>query len=222
MINERIQRTHQAISEIASFCGRDITEITLIGVTKTKPIEMVKEAFEEGLCNFGENYVEEFSTKEAFFHPENLNYHFIGRLPTKKVTKVVGLSSLIHSVGSIKLAKKIDFVASKKKICQDILIQINQGSELSKSGIIDSEASIFFEEVLKYENVNILGLMSIPPFTEPARPYFIRLRELRDSLSIEFKKDLPFLSMGMSNDFKDAIIEGSTHIRLGTTLFGSR
>ena len=140
MIKERIQKINQEMSISASSCGRDVQEITLIGVTKTKPIEMVKEAFGAGLCDFGENYVEEFSSKESEFHPQKLNYHFIGRLPTKKVTKVVGFSSLIHSVGSLKLAKKIDFVASEKNICQDVLVQINQGSESSKSGILASEA----------------------------------------------------------------------------------
>jgi len=222
MIAERIHKISQEINEVVSSCGRKVSEIILVGVTKTKPIELVREAFELGLNNFGENYVEEFSAKETSFHPEELNYHFIGRLPTKKVTKVVGFSSLIHSVGSLKLAKKIDYVSSEKNICQNILIQINQGSEYSKSGIIDSEASFFLEKALEYKNINILGLMSIPPFTEPARPYFVRLRKLRESLESEFKKKLPFLSMGMSNDFKDAIIEGSTHIRLGTTIFGSR
>ena len=222
MIKERIQKINQEMSVSASSCGRDVQEITLIGVTKTKPIEMVKEAFGAGLCDFGENYVEEFSSKENVFHPQKLNYHFIGRLPTKKVTKVVGFSRLIHSVASLKLAKKINFVASEKNICQDVLVQINQGSESSKSGILDSEAIMFFEEALEYKNINILGLMSIPPFTEPARPYFVQLRELRDSLESQFKKELPYLSMGMSNDFQDAIIEGSTHVRLGTTIFGSR
>ena len=222
MIKERIQKINQEMSISASSCGRDVQEITLIGVTKTKPIEMVKEAFGAGLCDFGENYVEEFSSKENDFHPQKLNYHFIGRLPTKKVTKVVCFSRLIHSVASLKLAKKINFVASERNICQDVLVQINQGSESSKSGILDSEAIMFFEEALEYKNINILGLMSIPPFTEPARPYFVQLRELRDSLESQFKKELPYLSMGMSNDFQDAIIEGSTHVRLGTTIFGSR
>ena len=222
MINERLHQISQDMSDAALSCSRNVSDITLIGVTKTKPIEMVKEAFDAGLSDFGENYVDEFSDKERSFHPQKLAYHFIGRLPTKKVTKVVGFSSLIHSVGSLKLAKKVDFVASEKNICQDILVQINQGSELSKSGILDSEAIMFFEQALEYKNINILGLMSIPPFTEPARPYFVRLRELRDSLESQFKKDLPYLSMGMSDDFKDAIVEGSTHIRLGTTIFGSR
>ena len=222
MISERINKIHQDMIASASSCGRDVSDITLIGVTKTKPMTMVKEAFRAGLCDFGENYVEEFSSKESEFHPQKLNYHFIGRLPTKKVTKVVGFSSLIHSVGSLKLAKKIDFVASEKNLCQDVLVQINQGSESSKSGILASESFAFFEEVLEYKNINILGLMSIPPFTEPARPYFVHLRELRESLESQFKKELPYLSMGMSNDFQDAIIEGSTHVRLGTTIFGSR
>ena len=203
MISERIHKINQEMSISASSCGRNIEDITLIGVTKTKPIVMVKEAFGAGLCDFGENYVEEFSSKESEFHPQKLNYHFIGRLPTKKVTKVVGFSSLIHSVGSLKLAKKIDFVASEKNICQDVLVQINQGSESSKSGILASEAFVFFEEALEYKNINILGMMSIPPFTEPARPYFVHLRELRDTLESQFKKELPYLCLLYTSDAAD-------------------
>ncbi|SVC33943.1 uncharacterized protein METZ01_LOCUS286797, partial [marine metagenome] len=96
---------------------------------------MIKKAFEAGLTDVGENYVEDFSDKQTSYHPSGLNYHFIGRLPTKKVRKIVGKAHLIHSVGSVKLAKKIDFVSSEEKIRQDILIQVNQGGELSKSGI---------------------------------------------------------------------------------------
>ena len=221
MISQKISEISTVIEETAASCGRDFAEIKLIGVTKTKPIEMIREAFEAGLMDVGENYVEDFSDKYQQYHPEGLNYHFIGRLATKKVRKVVG-KALIHSVGSIKLAKKIDFVASEEEVCQDVLIQVNQGGELSKSGADLESLEDLVSEIMQLSNIRVRGLMSIPPFHEPARPYFSELRNLRDTLQENLSIDLPYLSMGMSSDFVDAIIEGSTHIRVGTSIFGQR
>ena len=135
MIAKNLKVIRQEIDRAAVACGRHSSEINLIGVSKKKPIEMITEAFGSGLTEIGENYVEEFSDKESQYHPQGLNYHFIGRLPTKKVRKIVGKVSLIHSVDSLKLARKIDFVSSEENICQGILIQVNQGAEESKSGI---------------------------------------------------------------------------------------
>jgi hypothetical protein len=222
MISQKISEISAVIEETATSCGRNATEIKLIGITKTKPIEMIREAFGAGLMDVGENYVEDFSDKYQQYHPEGLNYHFIGRLPTKKVRKVVGKAQLIHSVGSIKLAKKIDFVASEEEVCQDILIQVNQGSELSKSGADSESLEDLVSEITQLSNIRVCGLMSIPPFHEPARPYFSQLHNLRDTLQEILSIDLPYLSMGMSGDFVDAILEGSTHIRVGTSIFGQR
>ena len=206
--------------EIVSCTG--LNQVTLIGVSKKKSVEMIKEAFGAGLKDFGENYVEEFVSKQTEYHPTGLNYHFIGRLPTKKVRKVVGKAKLIHSVDSLKLASKIDFVASEEKVSQEILIQLNQGNEASKSGIGIIEIESLFKSILQLSNIKIRGLMSIPPLSEDGRAYFIELREIRDFLEIKFGIELPFLSMGMSGDFKTAIEEGATHIRVGTSIFGSR
>ena len=221
LINNLKSINEQIISCIESN-NREINEVKLIGVSKKKPIEMVMEAFDAGLKDFGENYVEEFVSKQIKYHPVGLNYHFIGRLPTKKVRKIVGKAELIHSVDSLKLASKIDFVASEEKVSQEILIQLNQGGESSKSGIEAIEIENLFKAILKLSNIKIKGLMSIPPFGENAKDYFIELREIRDFLEIKFDINLPFLSMGMSSDFKEAIEEGATHIRVGTSIFGSR
>jgi len=201
--------------------GRDLDFCVLVGVSKTKSLSQIKEAFNSGLKDFGENYVEEFTSKYNEYNPEGLNYHFIGRLPTKKVRKIVGNAQLIHSVSSLKLAKKIDFVANEEGIIQDILIQINQGAEFSKSGF-GNDVDTYFEELLSLSHVKILGLMSIPPFSEPAKSFFILLRKLRDKLENKFSTKLPYLSMGMSGDFEEAIVEGSTHVRIGTLIFGRR
>ena len=222
MIAQNLDAISKKIGEATIAAGRDVSEITLIGVTKTKPLEMIKKAFEAGLTDVGENYVRDFSDKQTSYHPSGLNYHFIGRLPTKKARKIVGKAHLIHSVGSMKLAKKIDFVSSEEQVCQDILIQVNQGGELSKSGIEPDDLEGLVEEALALPNIRIRGLMSIPPFHEPAQPYFTQLRHLRDNLQEKLGTELPFLSMGMSGDFVEAISEGATHIRVGTSIFGSR
>ena len=222
MISKRIDNLLGVIKETALDCGRNPSDINLLGVTKKKSLEMIVEAFDSGLVNIGENYVEEFSEKQAKYHPEGLNYHFIGRLPTKKVRKVVGKVALIHSVGSIKLAKKIDFVSYEEGVCQDILIQVNQGGEVSKSGVDSDSLEELFSEISGLKNIRIKGLMSIPPFHESAKPYFSELRRLRDEIQEKIDFKLPFLSMGMSGDFQDAIAEGSTHIRIGTSIFGQR
>ena len=211
------RRMDSALLEV----GRKPESCTLIGVSKTKPVSQIKEAYRSGLRHFGENYVEEFFSKHYDYHPDDLHYHFIGRLPTKKVRKVVGKSSLIHSISSLKLAKKVDFVSKDENLIQKVLIQINQGDEASKSGF-SLNVGDYFEDLLSLSNINILGLMSIPPYSEPARPYFISLREVRDELEKQFDIELPYLSMGMSGDFEEAIREGSTHIRVGTSIFGER
>lgn len=221
MISNNLLAIQKKISLALKDSGRSSDSCTLVGVSKTKPLSLMKEAFSSGLKNFGENYVEEFNSKYKEYKPEGFNYHFIGRLPTKKVRKIVGNAKLIHSVSSLKLAKKIDFVSQEEGIIQEILIQINQGDESSKSGF-GNDINAYFEELLNLSNIKISGLMSIPPFSEPARPFFISLRELRDSLESQFSVKLPYLSMGMSGDFEEAIIEGSTHVRVGTSIFGSR
>ena len=221
MISDNLAAIRHKIESVLQNSGRELNSCTLIGVSKTKPLLQLKEAFNLGLRDFGENYVEEFLSKYNEYSPSELNYHFIGRLPTKKVRKVVGNSQLIHSVSSIKLAKKIDFVANEEGLIQEILIQINQGDESSKSGF-SNDIGNYFEELLSLSNVKILGLMSIPPFTEPARPFFVSLRKLRERLETKFNAKLPYLSMGMSGDFEEAIEEGSTHVRIGTSIFGKR
>tara|TARA_B100000579_G_scaffold190599_1_gene155626 strand:- start:418 stop:1083 length:666 start_codon:yes stop_codon:yes gene_type:complete len=221
VISDNLINVQRRIDYVLNKSGRESDSCTLIGVSKTKPLSQIKEAFNSGLRDFGENYVEEFVSKHREYNPRGLNYHFMGRLPTKKVRKIVGNSSLIHSVSSLKLAKKVDFVAGEEDMVQNILIQINQGDESSKSGF-SKNLDDYFEELLSLTNITILGLMTIPPFSEPARPFFVSLRKLRDRLENQFNIKLPYLSMGMSGDFEEAIEEGSTHVRVGTSIFGKR
>ena len=221
MISDNLIDIKRRIDSVLLEVGRKPESCTLIGVSKTKPVSQIKEAYRSGLRHFGENYVEEFFSKHYDYHPDDLHYHFIGRLPTKKVRKVVGKSSLIHSISSLKLAKKVDFVSKDENLIQKVLIQINQGDEASKSGF-SLNVGDYFKDLLSLPNIKILGLMSIPPYSVPPRPYFVSLRELRDELEKQFDVELPYLSMGMSGDFEEAILEGSTHIRVGTSIFGER
>ncbi len=221
MISDNLVDIQRRIESALIKVGRKSESCRLIGVSKTKPISQIKEAYESGLRDFGENYVEEFIVKNNDYRPVDLNYHFLGRLPTKKARKVVGKSSLIHSISSLKLAQKVDFVSKDEGLIQKVLIQINQGDEESKSGF-SYNVGDYFKDLLSLSNVKILGLMSIPPYSVPPRPYFASLRELRDELEKQFDVELPYLSMGMSGDFEEAILEGSTHIRVGTSIFGER
>ena len=210
------------ISDSCKRYDRSPTEISLIGVSKTKPLDDVTQAYDAGLRQFGENFVEEFVEKESTFHPEDLAYHFIGRLPRKKARKVVGKANLIHTVTSIELANKINLVAEEKNIIQAVLIQVNQGLESSKSGANPDDVLFLAKEMNTLSSIRLLGLMSIPPFDQPAKPYFADLRHLRNEIFKTLDIPLPFLSMGMSADFDDAISEGATHIRIGTAIFGKR
>lgn len=210
------------ISDSCKRHNRSPLEISLIGVSKTKPLDDITKAYDAGLRQFGENFVEEFVEKESSFHPDDLAYHFIGRLPRKKVRKVVGKANLIHTVNSIELANKINLVAEEKNIIQAVLIQVNQGLESSKSGAHPDDVLSLAKEMRTLSSIQLLGLMSIPPFDQPAKPYFTDLRHLRDEIFKTLDIPLPFLSMGMSADFDDAISEGATHIRIGTAIFRKR
>jgi PLP dependent protein len=199
-------------------------------VTKTHPPERIREAHEVGLRLFGENRVQEFSGKsEALQDLKGARWHMIGHLQTNKVARTAELFSGVDSVDSLKLAEKLDFAARKLNKALDVLIEINVGGEGAKSGATPDSAAL--EELLLaapgLEALAICGLMTVPPFTddpEGARPYFRKLRELRDAIAA---RKLPAvsmdeLSMGMSHDFEIAIEEGSTCVRVGTAIFGER
>ena len=222
MFLKNLKELRIQISDSCKRHNRSPLEISLIGVSKTKPLDDITKAYDAGLRQFGENFVEEFVEKESSFHPDDLAYHFIGRLPRKKVRKVVGKANLIHTVNSIELANKINLVAEEKNIIQAVLIQVNQGLESSKSGAHPDDVLSLAKEMRTLSSIQLLGLMSIPPFDQPAKPYFTDLRNLRDEIFKTLDIPLPFLSMGMSADFDDAISEGATHIRIGTAIFGKR
>ncbi len=205
--------------------GRDPSEVLLLGASKTVPPERIREFYDCGLKVFGENRVQEFLGKWESLKALGIEWHFIGRLQSNKVKYLLGKVSLIHSLDRESLAREISKRASAFGTEQECLIEVNVGGEETKGGVSPEELEGFTELVLSLEGIKVKGLMSIPPYREDpeeVRPYFARLRELRDRLSDRMGIKLVELSMGMSHDFEVAIEEGATIVRVGTALFGER
>ncbi len=224
MLSERISSIFKKITYAALRVGRNPESIKLIAVTKGQPIEKIIEAADLGLRIFGENRVQEAREKIAQIKGFNLQWHMIGHLQTNKVKEALRIFTLIHSLDSEKLAIKIDNEAKKIDKIQRVLIEVKLSEEDSKFGVKEEELENFIDAIVNLKHLKIEGLMTMPPYfenPEDVRPYFRRLRQLRDTLSEKY----PFLrelSMGMSHDFEIAIEEGATMVRIGTALFGQR
>ncbi len=229
-IPENIAEIQKRIAEAAQRSGRRPEEIALIAVSKTHPPERIREAHAAGLRLFGENRVQEFSGKAAALTDlAGAEWHMIGHLQTNKAGKAAELFSAVDSIDSVKLAEKLDAAARSLDKKLAVLIEINVGNEAAKSGVAPDSPDL--EDLLlaarRFEALEFRGLMTVPPFTddpEGARPYFRKLRELRDAIAA---RKLPavgtdVLSMGMSHDFQVAIEEGATWVRVGTAIFGLR
>lgn len=229
-IPENIAEIRERIELAARRAGRPAGSVSLMAVTKTHPAGRIREAYEAGLRLFGENRVQEFSGKaEALRDLQGAEWHMIGHLQTNKAGKAVELFSAVDSVDSVKLAEKLDAAARKLGKQLAVLIEINVGGEVAKSGVdLDArELEDLLRAAPQFEALRFTGLMTVPPYTEDpegARPYFRQLRALRDKIAW---RKLPSvwmdeLSMGMSHDFDVAIEEGSTCVRVGTAIFGER
>jgi pyridoxal phosphate enzyme (YggS family) len=227
MLLENASDLFKRMSHAAMRAGRMPEEVRLVAVTKTVSIEAIKQAFDIGLRIFGENRVQEAKEKiEALATqtPSGTEWHMIGHLQRNKVKQSVRLFNLIHSLDSEGLADDLDREAQKIGKVQRVLIQVKLSEEETKSGAAEKGLLQLAEKVVELRNLRLEGLMTIPPFfddPERARPFFRRLRELRDEME---KKgiNLPELSMGMSDDFEVAIEEGATLVRIGTAIFGER
>jgi len=226
MIAENYKKVLERIKATALRSGRDLKDIMLVTVTKTWPVEVIKEAIKAGARVLGENYVQEALPKiEAI--GDKVDWHFIGHLQSNKAKFVANRFKMIESVDSISLAKELNKQAEKQGIDIDILVEVNLAGEESKSGVKPEEVEKLLKEICSFQRIKVKGLMTIPPFfsnPEDSRPYFKRLRELRDEL---IRLNIPnislsHLSMGMSNDFEIAIEEGATIVRVGTAIFGER
>jgi PLP dependent protein len=226
-VAENIAAIRGRIANAARLAGRDPGEIALMAVCKTKPAEAIREGYVAGQRMFGENRVQEFAGKAAALGDlRDARFHMIGHLQSNKAKAAAELFSAVDSLDSIKLAERLDSAAQGLNKTLDILIEINVGGEEAKSGVALDSPELFqiMEHSKEWKHLQVRGLMTVPPFTEDpegARPYFRKLRELRDSLT---KRGfvLEQLSMGMSHDFEVAIEEGSTCVRVGTAIFGER
>ena len=229
-IAENITRVQARIAAAAQRANRTPNEITLMGVSKTFPVECIREAYATGLRVFGENRVQEFAGKaDALRDLPDAEWHLIGHLQSNKAAKAAELFDAVDSVDSDRMAEKLNAIVESVGKKLSILIEINVGSEQAKNGIAPGADEL--EQILqgapRWGNLKIHGLMTVPPYTEDpegSREYFRQLREIRDSIAA---RDLPqigmaVLSMGMSHDFEVAIEEGATCVRVGTAIFGGR
>ncbi len=226
MIQDNIVDVEKKIMAACNRSGRKREEVTLIAVSKTKPVDMMLEAIRAGIMDFGENKVQELCDKNEQIK-EELYWHMIGHLQRNKVKYIIDKNILIHSLDSLRLAEQIQLDAQKRNIIQDVLIEVNIASEESKYGFKPEEVEDAILEIAKLDSIRIKGLMCVAPYTEIAeenRIYFKKMRQLL--VDIKEKNidnvTMEMLSMGMSGDFEVAIEEGATLVRIGTGIFGER
>lgn len=226
MLKENLAQVQKNIETACIKVGRDVSEVTLIAVSKTKPVEMLQEIYDAGMRTFGENKVQEMMDKEAVM-PKDICWHMIGHLQRNKVKYLMGKATLIHSVDSMRLAEEISTQSVKHQVETDILVEVNIAEEESKFGITKEEAIQLVVDISKLPNVHIKGLMTIAPFVddpEDNRKYFKEIKQL--SVDIKNKNidnvSMEILSMGMTGDYMVAIEEGATMVRVGTGIFGER
>lgn len=226
MLKENLAYVEKEITEACKRSGRSREEVTLISVSKTKPVSMLEEAYGLGVRVFGENKVQELSQKYDAL-PKDIEWHMIGHLQRNKIKYIIGKAALIHSVDSLRLAEAIEKEAAKQNITAAVLIEVNVAGEESKFGLKPDEVFDFALKVSEFSHIRIKGLMTIAPFVENPednRPVFAHLKKL--SVDIMRKSahniNMSVLSMGMTNDYRVAIEEGATMVRIGTGIFGER
>lgn len=226
MIKNNINNVKKKIEDACIRAKRNVDDVTLIAVTKTKPVSMLKEAYDLGERKFGENKVQEIMDKYDKL-PEDVEWHLIGHLQRNKVKYIIDKVKLIHSVDSLRLAQEISKEAVKKNVHMDILLEVNVAGEESKFGFTCDEVLEVIEDIAKLPSITVQGLMTIAPFVdnpEDNREVFCKLKKL--SVDIEAKNIdnvyMRDLSMGMTGDYQVAIEEGATLVRVGTGIFGER
>ncbi len=222
-IEENVLRVMERIEKAAQGVGRNPEEINLVAVSKTVESARIKEAIEAGVSILGENYVQE-AQKKIDEIGRTVSWHFVGHLQSNKAKYAVRLFDMIHSLDSISLAEELNRRAEKEGRTMNAMIEVNLSGEATKFGAEEARAFDIARRVLNLSHLSLVGLMTMPPyFDDPrlSRPYYIRLRELKEKM---IKEGIPLreLSMGMSNDFEIAIEEGATFVRVGTAIFGER
>lgn len=226
MIQEQIERVRENIRQACGRCGRNPEDVTLIAVSKTKPVSMIEEALQSGILDYGENKVQEIVDKCGKLQ-KDIRWHMIGHLQRNKVRQVIDKVCLIHSVDSLRLAEQVETEAARLGITADILLEVNVAREESKYGFFMEEVEQAADTIRGFSHVKIRGLMTIAPFVENPEENRLIFKKLYD-LSVDMKSKnidnvtMSVLSMGMTNDYEVAIEEGATMIRVGTGIFGTR
>ena len=226
MLKENLNNVEENIKKACENTKRDRSEVTLIAVSKTKPVEMLQEIYDAGARDFGENKVQEMCDKSEAL-PSDIRWHMIGHLQTNKVKYIVDKVALIHSVDSLHLAEEIQKQAVKKDVVVSVLIEVNIAEEASKFGIHKEETIQLVKKISKLDHIRIKGLMTIAPYVEDPEDNRLYFREIKQ-LSVDINNQnidnvsMEILSMGMTGDYMVAIEEGSTMVRVGTGIFGER
>ncbi len=230
---QEINSIQTAIAEVSAKieaacirAGRDPKEVTLIAVSKTMPVEAIRDAMACGMVDFGENRPQELRDKQAEI-TEPLRWHMIGALQTNKLKYVIGKTTLIHSVDSVHLAEAIEEMSAKKDLVTEVLLEINIAGEESKHGIMPEELEGFVREMTRFSHIKVRGLMTVAPYTEVAeenRVYFRKMKQLMVDINSKNIDNvyMDMLSMGMTGDYEIAVEEGATLVRVGTGIFGHR
>jgi len=228
-ISEIIAQVRERIARAAQRAGRRAEEITLVAVSKTFPAEAIRAAYDAGVRHFGENRVQEFEAKRAALADlPDVTWHMIGHVQGNKARKVAELFGRVDSIDRFPMAEKLHAAVAEGARGErlPVLIEVRLGGEETKSGVEEANLAQLAEDVAQNcPDLELRGLMAIPPYAEDAeqaRPYFRKLRELRHQLRQKIGRELPVLSMGMSHDFEIAIEEGATEVRIGTAIFGER
>jgi PLP dependent protein len=226
-IRDNFSSLQERIAAAALRSGRRAEEITVIAISKTHPAEAIRMAYAAGLRHFGENRVQEWEGKRAAVGDLPAAWHLVGHLQSNKAARAAGLFHSVDSVDNLALAQRLERarteLGAREKL--RVLIEVRLAPEETKTGVTPEELAALAEDVVMLPHLELSGLMCIPPFLEEpekVRPYFRRLRELRDNLVTKLDRRLPVLSMGMSQDFEVAIEEGAAEVRLGTAIFGER
>jgi PLP dependent protein len=227
LVQENVTHVLERIAAAARKVGRRGEEITLIGVSKTHPAETIRAAYQAGLRHFGENRVQEWEGKRGTLDDLGATWHLVGHLQSNKAARAARIFHCVDSVDDLALAQRLDRARLELGTGDRmrILIEVRVAEEEEKSGIRPADLAALAEKISPLPRLQLAGLMCIPPFLEDleqVRPYFRRLRELRDKLAELLGHELPVLSMGMSHDFEVAIEEGATEVRVGTAIFGQR
>lgn len=226
MLKENLAKVEENVRTACKVCGKEREEVTLVAVSKTKPVSMLQEIYEQGVRDFGENKAQEICEKCDKL-PSDIRWHMIGHLQRNKVKSIIDKVYLIHSLDSYRLAEEINIQAKKHNLVMPVLVQVNIANEDTKFGVRPEDAMLLAQEVSHLNNIKIRGLMTVAPFVDDPqdnRKYFQQLKKLAVDIACKNMDNvsMEILSMGMTGDYMTAIEEGATMVRVGTGIFGER